>query len=42
MTTKIDFSDYITERTRNFTGREWVFADPSRRLADLKNARREA
>jgi hypothetical protein len=21
----LDFSDYIAERTQNFTGREWVF-----------------
>src|SRR4051812_2852522 len=21
----IDFSDYVTDRTRDFTGREWVF-----------------
>ena len=26
-TTIIDFSDYIGDRTRDFTGREWVFAE---------------
>jgi hypothetical protein len=30
----LDFSDFITDRTRNFTGREWVFAEIDRWLAD--------
>jgi len=29
-----DFSTYITEHTRNFVGREWVFAEIDRWLAD--------
>lgn len=29
-----DFSDFIADRTRNFTGREWVFAEIDRWLAD--------
>jgi hypothetical protein len=28
-----DFSDYIADCTRDFTGREWVFAEIGRRLA---------
>lgn len=31
-----DFSDYIADRTRDFTGREWVFAEIDRWLADDK------
>ena len=27
MTTGIDSSDYIAERTRDIAGREWVFAE---------------
>ena len=27
MTTNLDFSDFVAERTRDFTGREWVFAE---------------
>ena len=30
---QLDFSAYIAERTRDFTGREWVFAEINRRLA---------
>jgi hypothetical protein len=30
----IDFSGYIADRTRDFTGREWVFAEVDRWLAD--------
>ena len=32
--TIFDFSDYITDRTRDFIGREWVFAEIDRWLAD--------
>jgi hypothetical protein len=32
-TVQIDFSDYITERTRDFTGRDWVFAEIDEWLA---------
>lgn len=32
--TMFDFSAYITERTRDFTGREWVFAEIDRWLAE--------
>lgn len=31
---QLDFSSYIAERTRDFTGREWVFAAIDRWLAD--------
>lgn len=31
----LDFSTYIAERTRNFVGREWVFAEIDGWLADL-------
>ena len=31
---ELDFSAYIAERTRDFTGREWVFAEIDRWLAD--------
>ncbi len=30
----IDYTDFITDRTRDFTGREWVFAEIDRWLAD--------
>jgi len=30
----IDFFDYIVDRTKDFTGREWVFAEIDRWLAD--------
>lgn len=30
----IDFSSYIADRTRDFTGREWVFAEIDCWLAD--------
>jgi hypothetical protein len=30
----LDFSDYITDRTRDFVGREWVFAEIDAWLAD--------
>ena len=30
----VDFTPFITERTRDFTGREWVFAEVDRWLAD--------
>jgi hypothetical protein len=32
--TTLDFSAYIDERTRDFTGREWVFAKIDRWLAN--------
>lgn len=32
--TALDFSDYISDRTRDFTGREWIFAEIDRWLAD--------
>jgi WD40 repeat protein len=32
--TTLDFSAYIAERTRDFTGREWVFAEIDRWLSD--------
>jgi hypothetical protein len=32
--TTLDFSAFIADRTRDFTGREWVFAETDRRLAD--------
>lgn len=32
--TGIDFSTYITDRTQDFTGREWVFAEIDRPLSD--------
>lgn len=32
--TTLDFTAYIAERTRDFTGREWVFADIDQWLAD--------
>ena len=32
--TTLDFSAYIAERTKDFTGREWVFAEIDRWLAD--------
>lgn len=35
----IDFLPYITERTRDFTGREWVFEKVSEWLADPDGAR---
>lgn len=35
MVTNLDFSAYITDRTRDFVGREWVFAEIDRWLADL-------
>lgn len=31
---QFDFSAHITDRTRDFTGREWVFAEIDRWLAD--------
>jgi hypothetical protein len=31
---QLDFSSYIAERTQDFTGREWVFAEIHRWLAD--------
>ena len=31
---QLDFSSYITERTQDFTGREWVFAEIDHWLAD--------
>jgi hypothetical protein len=31
--TTLDFSAYITDRTRDFTGRKWVFAEIDRWLA---------
>jgi len=34
MTTGIDFSDYIADRTKDYTGREWVFAEIDAWLAD--------
>ena len=35
----LDFSDYITERTKDFTGREWVFTSLDNWFKD-KNASR--
>ncbi|MBD1898905.1 NACHT domain-containing protein [Trichocoleus sp. DQ-A3] len=35
----IDFTDYIAERTRNFTGREWVFEKIHNWLSDLNSSR---
>ena len=35
----IDFSDYIADRTRNFTGRKWVFKAIQNWLADTKGDR---
>jgi hypothetical protein len=32
--TRLDFSAYIANRTRGFVGREWVFAEIDRWLAD--------
>jgi archaellum biogenesis ATPase FlaH len=32
--TKFDFSGYIAERTHNFTGRQWVFAEIKKWLAN--------
>lgn len=34
-----DFSDLIVDRTKDFIGREWVFAKIDRWLADPKGAR---
>lgn len=34
-----DFSAYITERTRDFTSREWVFAEIDRWIADPNASR---
>ena len=31
---QLDFSSYIAERTQDFTGREWVFAEIDQWLAD--------
>lgn len=31
---ELDSSTYIAERTRDFTGREWIFAEIDRWLAD--------
>lgn len=33
MKTNLDFSAYIADRTRDFTGREWVFAEIDQWLA---------
>lgn len=38
----LDFSDYITDRTPDFTGREWVFAEIDRWLADFWHERGQA
>jgi hypothetical protein len=35
----IDFTNYITERTINFTGREWVFQPVNDWLADPGGSR---
>jgi hypothetical protein len=35
----IDFSSYIADRTNGFTGREWVFAEIDRWLADPQGTR---
>jgi hypothetical protein len=35
----LDFSGYITKRTRDFTGREWVFDALHHWRADLKRSR---
>jgi hypothetical protein len=35
----IDFSNYVTDRTENFTGREWVFEAIQNWLADTKGYR---
>jgi hypothetical protein len=35
----IDFTSYITERTRDFTGREWVFQAIEAWLADFYGLR---
>ena len=32
--TELDFSAYISDRTHDFTGREWVFAEIDHWLAD--------
>jgi hypothetical protein len=37
--TLLDFSDYITDRTRGFTGREWVFAEIDHWLVDFCHVR---
>ena len=34
-----DFSDFIVERTKNFTGREWIFRKIDRWLADPNRSR---
>ena len=31
---EFDFSTFISDRTKDFTGREWVFAEIDRWLAD--------
>jgi hypothetical protein len=38
----LDFSAYIADRTKDFTGREWVFGALQHSLADLKRSRGEA
>ena len=35
----IDFSAYIIDRTKDFTGREWVFAEIDRWLGDTAGPR---
>jgi hypothetical protein len=35
----MDFTDYINDRTRNFTGREWVFENISNWLSDPNGSR---
>ena len=35
----LDFSTYIADRTKDFTGREWVFAEINQWLADPNGAR---
>lgn len=37
--TTLDFSAYIADRTRDFTGREWLFAEIDRWLADPTHRR---
>ena len=34
-----DFTDLIVDRTRDFTGREWVFAELEGWLTDAKGSR---
>jgi hypothetical protein len=38
VTVNLDFSTYITDRTKDFTGRDWIFAEINDWLADPKGS----